>query len=74
MMNSPWAMLITPIWPNVNVSPRAMSSSTAPMLRPVKTWLKKHVHESTPLPGLRARRRTPRADRVADGPVTSGPG
>src|SRR3977135_1785934 len=37
MMNSPWAMLMTFIWPKVKVSPRAMSSSVAPMPRPVKS-------------------------------------
>src|SRR5690606_2944239 len=38
MMNSPCARLITPIWPNVNVSPKAISSSTAPMLPPITSW------------------------------------
>src|SRR5438270_7625624 len=37
MMNSPWAMLMTFIWPKVKVSPSAMSSSVAPMPRPVKS-------------------------------------
>ena len=37
MMNSPWAMLMTFICPKVKVSPRAMSSSVAPMPRPVKS-------------------------------------
>src|SRR5947208_754144 len=37
MMNSPWAMLMTFIWPKVKVSPRAMSSRVAPMPRPVKS-------------------------------------
>src|SRR5690606_32482626 len=31
MMNSPCAMLITPIWPKVKFSPRAASSRTAPI-------------------------------------------
>lgn len=37
MMNSPCAMLMTFIWPKVSASPSAMSSSTAPMLMPVKS-------------------------------------
>ncbi len=36
MMNSPWAMLMTFIWPKVSERPSAMSSRTAPMLMPVK--------------------------------------
>src|SRR2546430_16938021 len=43
MMNSPCAMLMTPIWPKVNDRPSAMSSSTAPMLTPVKSWLRTSV-------------------------------
>src|SRR3712207_3303014 len=39
MMNSPCAMLMTPIWPKVKVRPRAASSSTAPMLAPMTSWL-----------------------------------
>src|SRR5690348_13035543 len=39
MMNSPCAMLITPIWPNVKVRPSEASSSTAPMLAPMTNWL-----------------------------------
>jgi hypothetical protein len=39
MMNSPCAMLMTPICPKVSDRPSAMSSSTAPMLMPVKSWL-----------------------------------
>src|SRR5882724_6029020 len=41
MMNSPWAMLMTFIWPNVKVSPSAINRSVAPMLRPVKSWDRK---------------------------------
>ncbi len=37
MMNSPCAMLMTFIWPKVSDRPSAMSSSTAPMLMPVKS-------------------------------------
>ena len=33
-MNSPWAMLMTPIWPKVRDSPSAASSSTEPRLSP----------------------------------------
>src|SRR5690606_12391780 len=43
MMNSPYAILMTPICPKVRMSPRAMSSSTAPMLTPVKDWLRTTV-------------------------------
>src|SRR2546430_6974433 len=43
MMNSPCAMLMTPIWPKVNDRPSARSSSTAPMLTPVKSWLRTSV-------------------------------
>src|SRR5215468_5196380 len=39
MMNSPWAMLMTFIRPNVSARPSAISSSTAPMLRPVNSRL-----------------------------------
>src|SRR5690606_25424949 len=35
MMNSPWAMLMTPIWPNVRLRPRAASRRMEPMLNPV---------------------------------------
>src|SRR5437867_9395839 len=34
MMSSPWAMLITFIWPKVKVSPRAISSRIDPTLSP----------------------------------------
>src|SRR4051812_881726 len=37
MISSPWAMLITPIWPNVNVSPMATRSRIEPWLTPLKT-------------------------------------
>src|SRR5690606_12204813 len=37
MMNSPWAMLITPIWPNVSARPSAASSRMEPPDRPLKT-------------------------------------
>ena len=40
MMNSPCAMLITFIWPNVNVSPIATSSRIDAMLSPTKSWLR----------------------------------
>src|SRR5688500_17752437 len=40
MMNSPCAMLMTPIWPNVKVRPSAASSSTAPMLAPMTNWFR----------------------------------
>src|SRR4051812_32798760 len=43
MMNSPCAMLMTFIWPKVSDRPMAMSSSTAPMLMPVKSWLATRV-------------------------------
>src|SRR3954453_19079340 len=43
MMNSPWAMLITFICPNVNVRPRAIISSTAPTLIPVNNCDQKIV-------------------------------
>jgi hypothetical protein len=36
MMNSPWAMLMTFIWPKVRDRPSAMSSRTAPIEMPVK--------------------------------------
>src|SRR4051812_23531055 len=35
MMNSPWAMLMTFIWPKVSERPSAMRSRTAPILTPV---------------------------------------
>ena len=44
MMNSPCAMLITFIWPKVSERPSAMSSSTAPMLMPVKSLTEDHCH------------------------------
>src|ERR1043165_5794085 len=34
MRNSPWAMLITPIWPNVSERPSAASRSSAPCALP----------------------------------------
>ena len=34
--NSPWAMLMTPIWPKMIASPRAISSSTLKKDRPLK--------------------------------------
>src|SRR3954452_11578833 len=37
MMNSPCAMLITPIWPNVSARPSAASSRIEPPDRPLKT-------------------------------------
>src|ERR671915_1087174 len=37
MMNSPCAMLITPIWPNVRARPSAASSRIEPPDRPLKT-------------------------------------
>src|SRR3954454_7655880 len=40
MINSPCAMLITPIWPNVKVRPSEASSSTAPMLAPMTSWFR----------------------------------
>ena len=48
MMNSPCAMLITFIWPNVNVRPSAMSSRIDAMLRPTKTWLRNDFHRVDP--------------------------
>jgi hypothetical protein len=36
-MNSPWAMLMTFICPKVSDRPSAISSSTAPMLMPMKS-------------------------------------
>src|SRR6185295_11842176 len=36
MRNSPFAMLITPIWPNVSVSPSAASNKMAPVAVPVR--------------------------------------
>src|SRR6478609_11618534 len=36
MRNSPFAMLITPIWPNVSVSPSAASNRMAPVAVPVR--------------------------------------
>ena len=41
MMNSPWAMLMTPIWPNVKVRPSATSSRIEPRLRPLKSCSRK---------------------------------
>ncbi len=37
MMNSPWAMLITPIWPKVSDRPSAANNRIDPMLRPVNS-------------------------------------
>ena len=34
MMNSPWAMLITPIWPKVSASPSAINSRIEPWETP----------------------------------------
>src|SRR5947209_7031795 len=39
MMNSPWAMLITPICPKVRARPRAASSSIEPSESPATSWL-----------------------------------
>src|SRR4051795_9912860 len=39
MMNSPCAMLMTPIWPNVSARPSAASSRIDPTLSPLNTWL-----------------------------------
>src|SRR5512133_416106 len=36
VMNSPCAMLMTPIWPKMMASPKPISSSTANRLRPAK--------------------------------------
>src|SRR4051794_2726888 len=51
MMNSPCAMLITFIWPNVNVSPSATSSRMDAMLSPTKSWLRMVCIVSFPLLG-----------------------
>src|SRR3954464_4438347 len=40
VMNSPCAMLITPIWPKMMASPNPMSSSTANRLRPAKPCIR----------------------------------
>src|SRR4051812_7158913 len=37
-MNSPCAMLMTPIWPKVSDRPSAASSSTDPSDSPAKSW------------------------------------
>src|SRR5919202_6032657 len=39
MMNSPWAMLITPICPKVSARPSAASSRIEPPDSPLKTWV-----------------------------------
>src|SRR3954451_14550870 len=39
MMNSPCAMLMTPIWPNVSARPSAASSRIDPTLSPLNTWV-----------------------------------
>ena len=36
VMNSPWAMLITPIWPKMIANPSAINNSTLNRLRPEK--------------------------------------
>src|SRR5690349_6306007 len=38
MMNSPWAMLMTPICPNVRDNPSAASNRIEPRLNPVASW------------------------------------
>src|SRR3989344_1377496 len=40
VMNSPWAMLITPICPKMMARPSPMSSSTANRLRPAKPCIR----------------------------------
>src|SRR3954454_23512612 len=39
MMNSPCAMLMTPIWPNVSARPSAASRRIDPTLSPLNTWV-----------------------------------
>ena len=46
MRNSPFAMLITPIWPNVSVRPSAASSRMAPVAVPVRKRGGEYVHRS----------------------------
>src|SRR5687767_15506054 len=68
MMNSPCAMLITPIWPNVNVRPSAMSSSTAAMLSPMGSWLTKAPMSAQPARPVVALQVRVRLDRTGRGP------
>ena len=44
--NSPWAMLMTPIWPKMIASPSAISSSTQKRLSPLKPCMTKIENRS----------------------------
>src|SRR5689334_12291992 len=63
MMNSPCAMLITPIWPNVRARPSAASRRTDPPLRPLNTCVTR-TSIGPPRPG----RGAPRPGRGVAGP------
>src|ERR1044072_2170953 len=69
MMNSPCAMLMTFIWPNVNVRPSATSSRIDAMLSPAKNWLKKSSIASPPPLVARCRSAAGVGRRQALGPV-----
>ena len=44
MISSPWAMLITPIWPNVNVRPSAIEEQDGALADPVEDLLEERLH------------------------------
>ena len=71
MMNSPWAMLMTPISPNENARPSATSSRIEPTLSPLNDLreIDRHVPPVCALtPGpVRSERRAATATRPARG-------
>src|ERR1700754_4648538 len=70
MRNSPCAMLITPIWPNVSARPSAASSRMEPPDRPLKTWVTRTSTSAGQLagPGVGRQVRV-RLDRFPGGPL-----
>src|SRR5688500_15768689 len=70
MMNSPCAMLITPIWPNVRARPSAASSRIEPPDRPLKTCVTRTSTSAREAGGPRVRLQVRvRLDRRVRGPL-----
>src|SRR6476620_10384516 len=72
MMNSPCAMLMTPIWPKVSASPSAASNGIEPRLNPVascpiRTSIRSARQTRSPRVGLQIGIRLDRARGLPDG-------